>query len=156
MTNLVQSIPKYLPEEWEASNRINFKDAEQLRAAAESLRDEAKRLRKETHTTTIKTQESTGTQVHPKDQGHSLLEAGVGGEKINENAEENGKLVLDKKKTWRCYYWYKFSSDGGKWVPPVSCTKRRKLTSFMMQLKSNWSKYVTNFFSCCVWAIPLS
>lgn len=93
----VQSTPKYLPEEWEASNRINFTDAEQQRAAAERLRAEAERLRKETHASTIKTQQSTGHKFSQRikdiDFWKQELET-----KIGENTKETKTLLLEKKK----------------------------------------------------------
>lgn len=97
MANLVQSTPKYLPEEWEASNRINFTDAEQQRAAAERLRAEAERLRKETHATTIKTQESTGHKFSQRIRDIDFWKQELH-TKINENTKETESLVLDKKK----------------------------------------------------------
>jgi len=95
MTNLFQSTPKYLPEEWEASNRINFTDAEQQRAAAERLRTEAGRLRKETHATTVRTQESTDHKLSQRikdiDFWKQELET-----KINENSKEIDQMLAEK------------------------------------------------------------
>ena len=44
MAKLVQSPPKYTPEEWHRSNATQYKSTDQERAAAERLRAECERL----------------------------------------------------------------------------------------------------------------
>ena len=56
MARLVQPPPKYTPEEWHASNHLQYFNAERERAAAERLRDESFRLAHETEVRTTQTQ----------------------------------------------------------------------------------------------------
>lgn len=56
MARLVQPPPKYTPEEWHASNHLQYFNAERERAAAERLRDESFRLAHETEVRTRQTQ----------------------------------------------------------------------------------------------------
>ena len=56
MARLVQPPPKYTPEEWHASNHLQYFNAEHERAAAERLRDESLRLAHETEVRTRQTQ----------------------------------------------------------------------------------------------------
>lgn len=56
MARLVQPPPKYTPEEWHASNHLQYFNAEHERAAAERLRDESFRLAHETEVRTRQTQ----------------------------------------------------------------------------------------------------
>lgn len=56
MARLVQLPPKYTPEEWHASNHLQYFNAEHERAAAERLRDESFRLAHETEVRTRQTQ----------------------------------------------------------------------------------------------------
>ena len=59
MAKPVKSPQKYLPPEWQTSNKFNYSSAEKERAAAERLRAECQRLRKETDATTARTQQDT-------------------------------------------------------------------------------------------------
>ena len=97
MASSVQSPQKYSPEDWEASNRVNYSGAEQQRATAERLRAEADRLRKETNASTLRTQESTGykfsQRIRDIDFWKQELES-----KIKENTKETEALLLDKKR----------------------------------------------------------
>ena len=97
MANLVQSTPKYLPEEWEASNRINFTDAERQRAAAERLRAEADRLRRETHATTVRTQQTTDHKLSQRIKDIDFWKQELEG-KVKENAKEIDQMLDEKKR----------------------------------------------------------
>lgn len=56
MARLVERPPKYLPEEWRHSNKIQYSSAEKERTIAERIRDESNRLVQETDQSTAKTQ----------------------------------------------------------------------------------------------------
>ncbi|EDO39292.1 predicted protein [Nematostella vectensis] len=63
MARLVQPPPKYVPEEWHASNHLQYFTAEKERAAAERLRDESERLRVEIEVRTVETQEDVNKKL---------------------------------------------------------------------------------------------
>ena len=63
MARLVQRPPKYLPEEWCHSNKLNYSSAEKERASAERLRDESVRLIHETEQTTVITQSDVNKKL---------------------------------------------------------------------------------------------
>lgn len=63
MARLVQMPPKYVPEEWHASNHLQYFTAEKERAAAERLRDESERLRFEIEVRTVETQQDVNKKL---------------------------------------------------------------------------------------------
>ncbi|XP_031559893.1 tektin-1-like, partial [Actinia tenebrosa] len=63
MARLVQPPPKYVPEEWHASNHLQYFTAEKERAAAERLRDESERLRVEIEVRTVETQQDVNKKL---------------------------------------------------------------------------------------------
>lgn len=66
MARLVQPPPKYVPEEWHASNHLQYFTAEKERAAAERLRDESERLRVEIEVRTVETQEDVNKKLEQR------------------------------------------------------------------------------------------
>ncbi len=97
MANAVQSAPKYLPAEWNASNHINYSNAELERAAAERLRAECDRLSRETEATTTRTQLTNehkfSQRIRDIDFWKQELE-----KKLEENAKETDLLLIEKGK----------------------------------------------------------
>lgn len=66
MARLVQPSPKYVPEEWHASNHLQYFTAEKERAAAERLRDESERLRVEIEVRTVETQQDVNKKLEQR------------------------------------------------------------------------------------------
>ena len=63
MARLLQSPPKYHPQEWKQSNQLQYLTAEVERSAAERLRDECERVVQATETKTRKAQEDVARNL---------------------------------------------------------------------------------------------
>ncbi len=95
MAKLIESPTKYHPAEWHSSNRLNYSNAEEERAAAERLRAECERLRKETAETTHRTQQSIDHNFAQRIRDIDFWKAEIE-RKLSENAAET-KLLLERK-----------------------------------------------------------
>ena len=96
MTNLVYSVPKYLPAEWHASNHIIFSNAERQRAAAERICTESNRLCQETQSTTTKTQQNNEHKLSQRIRDVNFWKQELE-KKLVENSEETSQLLDEKK-----------------------------------------------------------
>lgn len=59
----MSSVKKYVPEEWHASNRLQYSRAEECRLASQQMRDETARLLMDTDTRTVRTQEDSTNKL---------------------------------------------------------------------------------------------
>ncbi|KAI6645724.1 hypothetical protein LOD99_12987 [Oopsacas minuta] len=59
----MSSVKKYVPDEWHASNRLQYSRAEQSRLASQQMRDETARLLMDTDARTVRSQEDSTNKL---------------------------------------------------------------------------------------------
>lgn len=67
MAKLVQSPPKYTPEEWHSSNATQYRTSDLERAAAERLRAECERLRSDREIKTHRSQQDVNKKLEQRE-----------------------------------------------------------------------------------------
>ena len=92
MAKLVSSPKKYLPSEWHNSNKLNYSSAEKERAAAERLRAECVRLRRETDATIARNQHDTAHKFSQRLRDVDFWKSELQ-RKLADNASETEVLV---------------------------------------------------------------
>lgn len=96
MANAVQSLPKCLPAEWHASHHVNISSAKQEEAAAERLRAECDRLRRETENTTARVQQTNLHKFSQRIRDIAFWREELE-KKVAENAQETELLLAEKQ-----------------------------------------------------------
>jgi tektin-1 len=96
MANAVQTLPKCLPAEWHASHHVNISNAKREEAAAERLRDECERLRRETDNTTARVQETNMHKFSQRIRDIAFWRQELE-KKLTENVDETNLLLAKKK-----------------------------------------------------------
>lgn len=100
MAKLIQPPPKLSPAQWQDLNRRNYSSADEERAAAQKLRAECERLRKETDATTVRTQESVGHKFSQRIRDIAFWKEELE-KKVEENSAETRLLVQRKEELER-------------------------------------------------------
>ena len=87
----MSSVKKYVPEEWHASNRLQYSRAEQSRLESQQMRDETARLLVDTDARTVRSQEdSTNKLIRRIDDANFWKEELE--RKLQDTEEEIGEL----------------------------------------------------------------
>ena len=87
----MSSVKKYVPEEWHASNHLQYSRAEYSRLASQQMRDETVRLLMDTDARTVRSQEDSTNKLIRRIDDASFWKEELG-RKLEDTEQEIGEL----------------------------------------------------------------